>query len=62
MYLGKPGNMNLPAGISISYDNLDFFKPYVYEEFKLKFLIYVTNQYPPNRIGVYGFVEEKLNV
>lgn len=58
-FFGQPGNMNLPAGISISYDNIDFFESYVYEEYELKFLIYVTNQYPPNRIGVYGFVEEK---
>lgn len=58
-YFGGAGNMNLPVGISIDYENLDFFHPYVYEEFELKFLIFVTNQYPPNKIGVYGFIEEK---
>lgn len=60
-FFGRSGNMSLPAGISISHDNLDFFHPYVYEEFELKFLIYVTNQYPPTSIGVYGFIEEKVN-
>lgn len=60
-YFGQSGNMNLPAGVSISYENLDFFQPYVYDKFELKFLIYVTNQYPPDKIGVYGFVEEKAN-
>lgn len=60
-FFGQHGNMNLPAGISISYENLDFFQPYVYKEFELKFLIYVTNQFPPNSIGVYGFVGKKVN-
>ncbi len=58
MYFGKSGNMGLPAGVSVSYDNLDFFRPYVYKSFDLKFLILVTNQYGPNKIGVYGFVEQ----
>ena len=59
MFFGGHGQMNLPAGITTDYANLDYFKPYVYEDFELKFLVYVTNQYPPNKIGVYGFVEEK---
>ena len=54
--------MSLPAGVAISYDNLDYFKPYVYKDFNLKFLIYVTNQFGSNKIGVYGFVEEKTSI
>ncbi|NPA36919.1 MAG: 6-bladed beta-propeller [Chlorobi bacterium] len=59
MYFGRPSNMSLPAGIGISYHNLEVFKDYVYRDFELKFLIFVSNQFGPNKIGVYGFVEEK---
>lgn len=63
MYFGGayngPGAMWLPAGIAISYENLDYFRPYVDEHFELKHLIFVTNQYGPAKINVYGFVEEK---
>jgi len=62
MFFGGHGNMSLPAGVAISYDNLDYFEPYVYKDFNLKFLIYVTNQFGPNKIGVYGFVEEKTSI
>lgn len=53
------GAMWLPAAVEISYENLQFFEPYVDESFRLKYLIYVSNQYGPSKINVYGFVEEK---
>lgn len=53
------GSMWLPAAVEISYENLGFFEPYVDESFRLKYLIYVSNQYGPAKINVYGFVEEK---
>jgi DNA-binding beta-propeller fold protein YncE len=52
------GAMWLPAAVEISYENLSFFEPYVDESFRLKYLIYVTNQYGPSKVNVYGFVEE----
>ncbi len=55
----KPGDMWLPAKIIIDYDNLQYFEPYVYKGFKLKYLIFVTNQYGPDKINVYGFIETK---
>lgn len=58
---GGPGAMWLPAAVEISYENLAFFQPYVNESFELKYLIYVTNQYGPAKINVYGFVQEKGN-
>jgi DNA-binding beta-propeller fold protein YncE len=54
-----PGAMWLPAAVEISYDNLDYFQSYVDPGFELKYLIYVTNQYGPAKLSVYGFVEEK---
>jgi len=53
------GAMWLPAAVEISYENLSFFDPYVDDGFELKYLIYVTNQYGPAKVNVYGFVEEK---
>lgn len=53
------GAMWLPAAVEISYDNLSYFEPYVDESFRLKYLIYVSNQYGPAKLNVYGFVEEK---
>ncbi len=53
------GAMWLPAAVDISYENLAYFEPYVNESFLLKYIIYVTNQYGPAKLSVYGFVEEK---
>jgi len=55
----KPGDMWLPAKVYIDYDNLQFFEKYVDESFKLKYLIFVTNQYGPQRVNVYGYVDLK---
>ncbi len=54
-----PGYMWLPATVTIDYDNLDYFRQYVDKKFNLKYLIFVTNQYGPDRLSIYGFVEQK---
>lgn len=54
-----PGQLWLPAGIAIDYENLHYFQKYVYSGFNLQYLIFVTNQYGPARINVYGFVSPK---
>ncbi|NOY61413.1 MAG: hypothetical protein GXO75_21070 [Calditrichaeota bacterium] len=51
--------MKLPAQVFIDYDHLDYFRKYVDPSFKLKFLIFVTNQYGPEKVIVYGFVDIK---
>lgn len=53
---GEPGNMWLPAKVVIDYDHLDYFQPFVGPGFELRYLIFVTNQYGPAKINVYGFV------
>jgi DNA-binding beta-propeller fold protein YncE len=58
---GGPGAMLLPAQVTIDYDNLSHFERYVHEGFELKYLILVTNQYGPDKVSVYGFVEPKLD-
>ncbi len=61
MYFGGnysgPGNMWLPAGIAIDYENVEYFREFVADGFILKYLIYVANQYGPEKITVYGFIE-----
>lgn len=54
-----PGQMWLPAGIALDYENVDYFQKYVYSGFNLQYLIFVTNQYGPARLNVYGFVKPK---
>lgn len=54
-YKGR-GDMWLPAKVVIDYDNLDYFRKYVHDGFDLKYLVFVTNQYGPDKIGVYGYV------
>ncbi|MFC2082224.1 6-bladed beta-propeller [Bacteroidota bacterium] len=54
-----PGYMWLPAKVTIDYDNLEYFEQYVNERFDLKYLIFVTNQYGPDKISVYGFIDKK---
>ncbi|NOX85831.1 MAG: hypothetical protein GXO86_07700 [Chlorobi bacterium] len=54
-----PGGMWLPAKVVIDYDNLKYFENYVDDSFRLKYLIFVTNQYGPDKVNVYGYVEPK---
>lgn len=60
MYFGGtyngPGGMWLPAGLTIDYSCIENFRPYVIKGFSLRYLIFVTNQYGPDKISVYGFV------
>ena len=55
-YNGR-GSMSLPAGIVIDYSCLDYFRQYVNKDFTLQYLIFVSNQFGPDKIGVYGFVK-----
>jgi DNA-binding beta-propeller fold protein YncE len=54
-----PGDMWLPAKVIIDYDNIEYYQEYVNDNYNLKYLIFVTNQYGPDKISVYGFIEEK---
>lgn len=51
-----PGDMWLPAKVTISYDKLGFFQKFVDKEFTLKYLIFVSNQFGPDKINVYGAI------
>lgn len=55
-----PGDMWLPAKVAIDYDNLEYFQKYVDPEYSLEYLVYVTNQYGPDKVGIYGFIKPKV--
>lgn len=51
-----PGDMWLPAKVTISYENIEFFDQFVDTRYTLKYLIFVTNNFGPDRLSVYGYV------
>jgi len=53
----EPGNMNMPAKVILDYDHVDLFRPYAVKGAKIEFLVFVSNQYGPRKINVYGFGE-----
>jgi len=50
-----PGNLYLPAGIAIDHRNVDYFSRFVDPNFKVEYLVYVTNTYGDRKLNVYGF-------
>ncbi|NIA06638.1 MAG: hypothetical protein GWP14_03215 [Actinobacteria bacterium] len=50
-----PGDMLLPAKVMISYEGLDRFAEYADPDFKIEYLIFVSNQLGVRKINVYGF-------
>jgi len=57
-----PGYMAMPAKVAIDYENLEYFEKYLDPEFTLDYLVFVTNQYGPEKIGIYGFVKPKIKI
>jgi DNA-binding beta-propeller fold protein YncE len=58
-YKETPGDMWLPAKVAIDYNNLSHFQKYVSPAYTLQYLIFVTNQYGPDKVNVYGFILPK---
>jgi DNA-binding beta-propeller fold protein YncE len=50
-----PGNLYLPAGIAVDDKNTACFQKFADPDFKLEYLIYVTNMFGKNMLNVYGF-------
>lgn len=63
IFFGDPGlphgSLNLPIGISVTSDNLDYFSRYADPTFTIESLIFVANQYGENKISVYGLGHRK---
>lgn len=54
-----PGDMWLPAKVIIDYENVKYFQKYIDKRFDLKYLVIVTNNFGPDKINVYGYIEPK---
>ncbi len=58
LYMLAPGaerhNINLPAAVTIDYDNLRYFKKYLSPKFKAEYLLFVTSNFGPNKVNVYA--------
>ncbi len=62
MYFGRTDDSNtliMPAGVALSYDNMELFQPYAAPGFVLEYVVAVSSQGgPPNfgsKISLYGF-------
>jgi DNA-binding beta-propeller fold protein YncE len=51
----SPGNLDLPAGIAIDDNNAAYFQKLADPDFKLEYLVYVTNMFGKSKLNVYGF-------
>jgi sugar lactone lactonase YvrE len=51
----EPGQLNLPAQVIVDYDNVKYFKQYADRDFEIEYLVFVTSQYGPRKINVFGF-------
>jgi len=51
----RPGNINLPTDVEIDYDHIEIFQKYAKPGFSIEYLIFVTSQFGPFKVNVYGF-------
>jgi len=54
---GTPGSMNLPAGMKIDYENVDYFQKYTDKNFKIEYIVYICNMLGNKDLNIYGFGE-----
>ncbi|MBF0559995.1 MAG: hypothetical protein HQL08_14585 [Nitrospirae bacterium] len=63
LYFSKPGkgpgDLYLPAKVSIDYDNIKYFEQYVDPNFQVEYLIFITNQFGDRMVNVYAYGKEK---
>ncbi|MEI6789129.1 MAG: 6-bladed beta-propeller [bacterium] len=52
---GSRGELVLPAGITVDYENTEWFKTFAAPNFEIDYLVAVVNQYGARKINVYGF-------
>jgi sugar lactone lactonase YvrE len=59
MYFGEPEGglegINLPAGVTIDYENVAVFNRFADPKFHVEYLVLVASQYGPNKVDVFGF-------
>ncbi len=48
-------NINLPAVITIDYENIEYFRKYISPDFNAEYLLFVTSNFGRNKVNVYAF-------
>ena len=56
--LSAHGQLVLPAGVTVDYDDVNYFKKYVAPGYQCEYLILVTSQFGDNKVSVYGFLKK----
>lgn len=51
---GTAGSLNIPAGIAVSTDNLDYYQSLAAPGFKLEKVLFVVSQVGDHKVGIYG--------
>jgi DNA-binding beta-propeller fold protein YncE len=51
----KPGGLYLPSAVNIDYHNVTYFKNFIDKNFRVKYLLYVSNMFGSRKLNVYGF-------
>lgn len=52
---GARGELVLPAGIAVDYENTEWFKAFAAPDFEIEYLVAVVSQYGIRKVNVYGF-------
>ena len=59
LFMFDPGperhNINLSAGVTVVYDNLEYFKEYISPGFDAEYLLIVTSHFGRSKVNVYAF-------
>ena len=59
LFFGEPAGSEvglvLPAKVMVDYDHVSLFSKYAAPDFDIEYLVFVTNQYGPRKVSVYGF-------
>ncbi len=58
----EPGNMYLPAQVLLDYNHNELFSDYVIDGYAIEYLIFVSNQFGPDKISIYGFLEQAAEI
>lgn len=52
---GAQGELVLPAGIAVDYENTEWFKAFAAPDFEVEYLVAVVSQYGAGKVKIYGF-------
>lgn len=56
---GTRGSLNVPAGIAVSNDNLDYYQQFAEPDFVLDKVVFVVSQFGDHLVSIYGIGKKK---